>query len=247
MVEVEYQDRLAILRLNRPPVNAVDVDLLRAVDLALGEIAGRDDLAALVVTGAGRAFSAGLDLRDVPSYTPAGQREMVRGINRMVATLYGLPIPTVAAVTGHAIAGGLVIALACDYRIGTSAPCRIGLTEARAGIPFPHAAMAIVKAELGPAVARRRTLVAMNGSSQEALAEGILDEVQAPEAVVPRALEVARDLATIPRVAYGRIKRQLRAETLARIEPGAADGTDPLLDDWLGPDTREAAAALLRK
>lgn len=246
MVDVEYQERIAILRLNRPPVNAVNVDLLRATDVALREVAGRDDLAALIVTGAGKAFCAGLDLKDVPSYAPAGQREMVLGINRMVATLYALPIPTIAAVTGHAIAGGLVIVLACDYRIGTSAPCQIGLTEARAGIPFPEGAMAIVKAELGPAVARRRTLVATNTSSQEALAEGILDELQAPERVLPRALEVARDLATIPRVAYGQIKRQLRAETLARIEPGVAAGTDPLLDTWVSADTERASASLLR-
>jgi enoyl-CoA hydratase len=247
MVDVEYQERIAILRLNRPPVNAVNVELLRATDVALGEVAGHDDLAALILTGAGKAFCAGLDLKDVPSYTRAGQREMVLGINRIVTRLYGLPIPTVAAVTGHAIAGGLVIALACDYRVGTSAPCQIGLTEARAGIPFPEAAMAVVRAELGPVVARRRALVAVNGSSQEALAGGMLDELQAPERVVPRALEVARDLASIPRLAYGQIKRQLRAETLARIEAGVAAGTDPLLETWLSADTEEAAGSLLRK
>jgi enoyl-CoA hydratase len=247
MVNVDYQDRIAILRLNRPPVNAVNVDLLRAAATALRDIAARDDLTALIVTGAGRAFCAGLDLRDVPSYTPVGQQEMVLGINRMVATLYALPIPTVAAVNGHAIAGGLVIALSCDYRVGTTAPCQIGLTEARAGIPFPEGAMAVVKAELSPAVARRRTLVAVNSSSREALADGILDELQPPDRVMPRALEIARDLATIPRVAYGQIKRQLRAEMLAAIEAGVAAGTDPLLDAWLSADTKGAAAGLLQK
>src|SRR5262245_24745283 len=129
MVDIEAHDGIATLRLNRPPVNAVNIDLLRAADAALREIAGRSDLRALIVTGAGKAFCAGLDLRAVPAYAPAEQREMVLGISRMVATLYALPIPTVAAVNGHAIAGGLVIVLACDYRVGTDAPCQIGLTE----------------------------------------------------------------------------------------------------------------------
>lgn len=247
MVDIEVQDRIAIFRLNRPPVNAVNVDLLRAADAALREIAARNDLAALIVTGAGRAFCAGLDLKAVPSYTAAGQREMVLGISRMVAILYALPIPTVAAVNGHAIAGGLVIVLACDYRVGSTAPCQIGLTEARAGIPFPQGAMAVVKAELSPAVARRRTLVALNSSSQEALADGILDELQPPDRVLARALEVARDLASMPAIGYGQIKRQLRAETLAAIEPAVAAGTDPLLDTWLSNDTKGAAAGLLAK
>jgi enoyl-CoA hydratase len=246
MVDIEVQDRIATLRLNRPPVNAVNVDLLRAADRALRDVAARTDLDALIVTGAGKAFCAGLDLKDVPSYATAGQHEMVLGISRMVATLYALPIPTVAAVNGHAIAGGLVIVLACDYRVGTTAACQIGLTEARAGIPFPLGAMAVVKAEMSPAVARRRTLVARNSSSQEALADGILDELQPPDRVLPRAVEVARDLASMPAVSYGQIKRQLRAETLAAIEPAVAAGTDPLLDSWLSGDTKSAAAGLLK-
>jgi enoyl-CoA hydratase len=246
MIDLDVHDGIATLRLNRPPVNAVNIDLLRAADVALRDIAKRTDLRALIVTGAGRAFCAGLDLRAVPTYAAADQKEMVLGISRMVATLYALPIPTVAAVNGHAIAGGLVIVLACDYRVGSDAPCQIGLTEARAGIPFPQGAMAVVKAEMSPAVARRRTLIARNSSSQEAFADGILDELQPPEQVLSRAMEVARDLAALPAVAYGQIKRQLRAETLAAMEPGVAANTDPLLGSWLTGDTKAAAASLLR-
>jgi enoyl-CoA hydratase len=246
MVDIDIHDGIATLRLNRPPVNAVNLDLLRAADGALRDLAARTDLRALILTGTGKAFCAGLDLKDVPAYGAAGQREMVLGISRMVATLYALPIPTVAAVNGHAIAGGLVIVLACDYRVGTTAPCQIGLTEARAGIPFPQGAMAVVKAELTPAVARRRALLARNSSSQDALADGILDEMQPPARVLPRATEIARDLAAAPALAYAKIKRQLRAETLAAIEPAVAAGTDPLLDSWLSGDTKSAAASLLK-
>lgn len=246
MIDLDVQDGIATLRLNRPPVNAVNLELLRAADSALRDIKARTDVRALIVTGAGKAFCAGLDLRAVPGYTPPEQQEMVLGISRMVATLYALPVPTVAAVNGHAIAGGLVIVLACDYRVGTEAPCQIGLTEARAGIPFPHGAMAVVKAEMSKAVARRRTLVARNSSSQEAMADGFLDELQPPERVLPRSLEVALDLASLPPISYGQIKHQLRSETLAAMEPIVAANTDPLLDSWLSGDTKAAAASLLR-
>jgi enoyl-CoA hydratase/carnithine racemase len=106
--------------------------------------------------------------------------------------------------------------------------------------------MAVVLAEMSPAVGRRRTLLARNSNSQDALTEGILDELQPPDRVLPRALEVARDLALAPPIAYAQIKRQLRAETLAAIEPAVAAGTDPLLDSWLSGDTKGAAASLLK-
>src|SRR5262249_61428695 len=102
---------------------------------------------ALVITGAGACFCAGLDLKRVPLYGPEEQRAMVTAINQMVTALYACPLPVVAAVNGHAIAGGLILTLACDYRIRTTATCQLGITEARAGIPFPAAATAWPEAD----------------------------------------------------------------------------------------------------
>jgi enoyl-CoA hydratase len=246
MIDLEYDDGIATLFLNRPPVNAIDLAFLERAEAALAEIAARQDVAALIVTGRGRAFSAGLDLKAVPAYGAADQRRTMQGINKMVGRLYALSLPTVAAINGHAIAGGLVLALACDYRVGTSAPCQIGLTEARAGIPFPRAAMAVVRSELSPAVARRLTLHARNYGPQAALADGIVDELQPPEQVFSRAHALARELGAVPRVAYGRIKRQLRGTVLDDLADAIATGADPMFDSWLSPETAGAAAALLK-
>jgi enoyl-CoA hydratase len=244
-VRTERRGEIAILHLDRPPVNAVDLDMGRQAGEALDQLLAAAP-GAIVLTGAGACFSAGLDLKVVPLYGAAEQREMVGRANRLLTALYASPVPVVAAVNGHAIAAGFVIAVACDYRVGTAGPCKIGLTEARAGIPFPAAAMAIVQAELAPAAARMLTLVARNVDAARALALGVLDEVVPADAVLPRALAVAEDLASMPRDAWTRIKRQLRAPAIARLAEIAA-GADPLLTSWLEPEATEASRAVLRE
>jgi enoyl-CoA hydratase len=246
-IRIERDGAICVLTIDRPPVNAIDLRVLRDADRALSQIAADPDTRALVVTGGGAAFSAGLDLKAVPVYSREEQREVMQTLNRVVTRLYGLPMPTVAAVNGHAIAGGLVLVLACDYRVCTDAPCRIGLTEARAGIPFPAAPMAVVQAELSPAVARRMTLVAQNTIPEQALRDGVVDELWPASEVMARARGVARDMGAIARTAYAQIKRQLRAAALDYLEPLVAEGRDPLLESWLSDETPSAAKGLLRR
>ena len=245
-VHIEHDGRVAVFRLNRPPANAIDLEFAVEIEAAFTRLMD-SDAGAVVMTGSGGFFSAGLDLKHVPYYGRDEQRAMVTTINRMIARLYACPRPVVGAINGHAIAGGLIVALACDYRVGSAAPCKLGVTEARAGIPFPAAAMAVLQAELAPNVARILTLRANNVSPETALAYGLVDELQPSARVVPAAIEVARDLAGIPPDAYARIKRQLRGATIARIDDIIANGSDPLLESWLTAEAPAASAALLRR
>jgi enoyl-CoA hydratase len=245
MIRVESTDGIALVRFERPPANAIELESATALEETLGRLEADGGTRAVVLTGHGEFFSAGLDLKVVPAYGAEEQRAMVMAINRLVGRLYALELPAVAAVNGHAIAGGLVVVLACDFRIGRQGPYRLGLTETRAAVPYPAAAMTVVTSELGPAVARRRVLLARNGTPEDALADGVLDELAPGDAVVPRALDVARELAALPRVAYARIKRQLRARALERIGDVLATGADPLVTGWLAAETASAAAEVL--
>jgi enoyl-CoA hydratase len=148
----------------------------------------------------------------------------------------------VAAVDGHAIAGGLVLAMCADVRIAGPGG-KLGLTELRAGVPYPAAAIGVCAAELAAPVARRLVLRAELFDTARALEWSILDEVVAEGQVVERALEVAADLASAPAATSARIKEQLRGATTAELEAAAA--ADPLLDGWLSSETAAAAASRL--
>jgi len=155
-VQVESRGELALVKLDRPPANALDPQVLEELDAAREELVSSEP-AAVVVSGREGFFSAGVDLKLVPTLDPDGQRAMVDGINRLVVGWYGFPRPVVAAVTGHAIAGGMVIALCADYRVCASEG-KLGLTELRAGVPYPVGAIALVRAELPAPTARALAL-----------------------------------------------------------------------------------------
>jgi enoyl-CoA hydratase len=246
-VAIERDGDVAILRLARPPVNAFNLAFMDEAAAATARLREAPDVAAVVLTGAGAHFSAGLDLKEVPLYGPEDQRAMVAKANRAMLDLHGFPKPVVAALNGSAIAGGLVFALACDFRVGTTAPtCKIGLTEVRAGIPFPAVALAIVRAELPAPSARRLLLGGRNVDPEAALALGILDELVPPERVLARACEVAKDLATASARAYAVTKLALRSATLAAMEKVVREDADPMMQAWLAPDSAAASRALLR-
>src|SRR5262245_15052944 len=108
MIDVESREGIALVRVARPPANAIDLEAARGLEETLAALEADDRVRAVVMTGTGRFFSAGLDLKVVPTYDAARQRAMVTAINRLIGRAYGLGVPLVAAVNGHAIAGGLV-------------------------------------------------------------------------------------------------------------------------------------------
>lgn len=223
------EDGVATLVADRPPANAMDVTLLGDLVAAVEEVAA-DPPAAVVLAGRPGFFSAGADLKAVPGYGPDEQRAMVEGINRMALGVYALPCPVVGAITGHAIAGGMVLALCTDLRVASSEG-RYGLTEVRVGVPYPQAAIGVVQAELAPPALRLLAFGNALHDARRCLELGVFDEVVEPGAVLPRALEIARELAALPADVYARTKGDLRGAAIERLRAAAAD--DPLLARWV--------------
>jgi enoyl-CoA hydratase len=227
----EDRDGVRVLALARPPVNAIDLGLVQALGAALADAEADAGCRALVLTGAAGVFSAGIDTRRIPAYDAAQRAEMLRGLNRTVLALYAFPKPAVAAISGHALGGGLVLALCCDVRVAARGAFRLGLLEAIAGVPFPAGPLTAVRAELSPERARRLALTSVVFGPEDPLAEGVVDRVVAPEALPGEALAEARTLLAQP--AFAAVKRQLRAEAVAKLRHIVAADDEPMLASWL--------------
>ncbi|HVS66308.1 MAG TPA: enoyl-CoA hydratase/isomerase family protein [Thermoanaerobaculia bacterium] len=230
-VAIENHDGVWVLELGRPPVNAVELELAHDLNEALRAAETTPDCRALVMTGSHGVFSAGIDVRVVPGYDADGRHRLIRSVNDLVRRLYALPKPTIAAINGHALGGGLVIALSCDLRFASQGYYQLGLNEVFSGVPFPAAPLAVVEAELDP---RSRRLMALRGSTfgpLDDLAAAFVDAVYPPKDLMQAALDRARAAARAP--GYSAIKRQLRAATLVRLDAALAQDFDPLLEEGL--------------
>jgi len=244
LTESREDGGIAVLTLDRPPVNALNSAFLQAIERRLAELEGDADLRALVMTGAGKTLSGGMDLKELQGFSVADQNELAEAFSRTFAKLYVFPKPVVAAVNGAAIAGGLFVALASDYRVAR-AGAWLGLTEVRVGVRFPAGPLEVARQELSASAARRLMLGGQNVRAEQALEMGILDEVVAADQVMTRAMEMAAEYSKIPPATYAAVKAQLRGHTAAAILEAVDSRSDPTLKGWFSEETYEAARALL--
>jgi enoyl-CoA hydratase len=244
-VTIEQHGDVALVRIDRPPANAMNPQLLSDGRAVLEELRAAEP-GAVVLTGRPGFFSAGVDLKLAPTLDRDAQREMVEGINTTFLDWYSFPRPVVSAVNGHAIAGGLILALTGDQRVGAG-DGKLGLTELKAGIGYPLAAIGIVKAELTPPAARILALGAELVDMRTGLELGLLDELVEPDHLIDRSLELATALAALPRSAYPRVKEQVRGDTIAALRAKLDAGDDPMLGSWVGDEAAAASAAILER
>jgi enoyl-CoA hydratase len=239
MIERASDGDVRILTLAHGKANALDVELCAALAEEIAAFAASPDRA-LVVAGRGAIFCAGVDLRRVA----AGGRDYVLrflpALERAFEALFALERPLVTAINGHAIAGGFVIAQAGDRRILARGEATLGAPELRVGVPFPAIAVEIVRAAVP---AERQNALLLSGEivgADSALAHGLADELAPPEALVARAIAVARELAAAPPRSYALTKRALRApahESLARRGPAASRD---VLEAWASDEVLSA-------
>jgi enoyl-CoA hydratase len=212
---------IAVVRLAAGKVNALDVALVRAVTGAFAEL-DASAVRGVVLTGAGRAFSAGVDLWQVATGGADYVREFLPALVDCFEAVFDCGKPVVAAVNGHAIAGGCVLASCCDHRVMAAGAGRIGVTELAVGVPFPTSALEILAYTAGPEQARRAVFGAATYPPEAAVGVGLADDVVPPEELLPAAVAAATRLARIPADTYRFTKQQSHAsvrERLARRRP----------------------------
>jgi enoyl-CoA hydratase len=243
MMHLDDHAGVGVLRIEHGKVNELDIALL---DAMTEQLRAAEGLRALVITGTGKVFSAGADLVGVLAADDATVRDGVRALAEAFGTLFAFPRPVVAAINGHAIAGGCIIACACDHRVmgphGT-----IGLAELRVGVPFPAAALEVVRFAVRPRYLQQLVYLGENFAPVGALERGLVDEVVPQDQVLDRAIEVAEQLASIPPSTFAHTKRALRRDAIAAIQRYGPDADAEAARIWSSPEGRGAIEGFLAK
>lgn len=259
MIRCEERDEgLVVLRLEHGKANALDLELAEALADRLESLRGEHGTRALVLTGTGTIFSAGVDLFRVLEEDEEYVDAFLSSLGRLLRDVALYPRPVVAALNGHAVAGGCVLACACDLRLMAAGDGTIGVPELRVGIPFPALALDLVRAAVPPVHLREIVYGGRTYGPRDALERGLIDEIVEPARLLDRALEAAAELAAIPARAFALTKRQLQkgggpaflaggAAFLAG-GPGDAEEIDrAVVRCWKAAESREAIRIYLER
>lgn len=246
-MKIEQRGRVALLQMNAGKANALGPQWLAQTEALLDEIL-RGPARAVVITGYEGFFSAGLDL---PSLVSLSRNEMTAFMDRFSATMlrvFEFQRPVVAAVNGHAIAGGCVCALQADTRIMVRGSAKIGLNEVALGVGLPAGVVETLRCQVP---ASSLLPVALEGklfTSDDALKLGLVDEIVPAEDLLTRSLARAEQLAELPTLSFAHAKSQVRRPAADAVRAALAAGdSGRWVDIWLAPETQERIAAAVAK
>jgi enoyl-CoA hydratase len=204
----------AVVHMDDGKANALSSGMIAELDAALTR--AEEEATAVVLAGRPDRFCAGFDLKTMMA-SPASAMALLREGAALFMRLYGSPVPIVVACTGHALAGGALVLLTADLRIGAAGAYRIGLNEVSIGLPTPILAVELARDRLAPTELTRATLRANVYGPEEAARAGYLDEVVPVGDVLTRAKEEAAKLGSLARPAFAASKKRLRGRTIDHI------------------------------
>jgi len=249
MIDVVDHGRIRELRLARPPVNALDPDLIAALRGALAKAVGAA-CEAIVLSGAPGRFSGGLDVPALLQLDRAGIHQTWTNFFGLMRDLAASPVPTVAAITGHSPAGGMVLAIFTDYRVLAEGPYVVGLNEVQVGLQLPAVVLRGLTFVVGERQAARMATGGLLLAPAEALRYGLVDELAPLEQVVPRALAWATETIARPRVAMTATRQRARRPLVDAFDQLGDESLVTMVDNWFSPEpqaTLRALAARLKK
>lgn len=238
---------IPVVRLNRPKANALNLAFIEEIIRMFQDLAHDEGVKAVVLTGEGNFFSAGLDVVEISGYDVARSEEFWHAFARMLEVLATFPKPFVCAINGHSPAGGCILAICADHRVMAEGPFTIGLNEVPVGIVVPEPVFVLYSLWVGPRRAYQYLLQGKLLTPQEALEAGLVDAVVAQERVVPTALEIAGAYTKLDPDTVQKTKRNLRKAFERSIQGGFDSSFGETLRHWWSPGARAALMALVQK
>lgn len=246
MIDIERRETVAVVKLSRGVTNALNLDLVNQLAEALRQTEQDLDIRGIVLSSSNdKFFIIGFDIPELLKLDREGMREFYQAFNQLSLQLYAFPKPTVAAITGHATAGGCILALCCDYRFIAEGRKLMGLNEVRLGVTVPYPADRIVRSLVEPRYARVIMEEGAFHSPEQSLRMGLVDDIVPLDEVRTAAVEKASLLGALPHEAWARIKRNRIENVEAQIRGRLEETEQSFLDCWFSDEAqgqlREAA------
>jgi enoyl-CoA hydratase len=246
MIDTQIGDGVAVLTLEHGKVNALDVEFCDALAARFKELAASRTARAVVLTAKGNVFSAGVNLIRLSEGGADYVRQFMPSLHRCFEAVFFHPKPVVAAVNGHAVAGGCVLACCADRRIMARGEGRIGVTELLVGVPFPVLAFEIMRLAVPARFLAEAIYSGATYLPDAAVERGLIDELAEPAEVLEDACAVAQELAALSPAAFAQTKAQLRQAAAERVARDAAV-EKAATEIWAGPETLAYVRAYVQR
>jgi enoyl-CoA hydratase/carnithine racemase len=248
LLEINRYDEVVLARLNHGVTNAINLEMVYELKETVEQVRSDSAVRALVFASANeKFFSIGFDIPQLFAFSQEEFKSFFRAFNQVCLDLYTLPKPTVAALNGHAIAGGCILALCFDYRLIGQGRKLMGLNEIKLGVPVPYIADCCLRALIGVRQARD---VMESGEffGPEATARmGMVDEVLPDEKVVELAVEKGRQLGALPAAAYGAVKRNRVEGIQAEVTAKWDEKERFFVESWCSEEVRRRLREAMEK
>jgi enoyl-CoA hydratase/carnithine racemase len=247
-ISIDRRGAVALIKLDRGVTNPLNLACALELGNAIDQARKDPGVRSVVLSSANdKFFSIGFDIPELFEQDQDGFMRFYRAINRTCLALYTLPKPVVAAITGHAIAGGCILALCCDYRFISEGRKLMGLNEIKLGVPVPYLADRVLHALVGTRYAREIMESGEFYPPEEGFLMGLVDEILPPDQVVDLAIAKAEQMGALPTGAYALIKRNRVEDIETQVLARGEQQEQAMLDCWYSADGRERLREAMAK
>ena len=244
MLKTDILNRVAICSLNRGVTNALNVDMIQKIHYELDKLENNSNIYGVILTSSNTKFySIGLD---IPELFPLSEKEFkifYQNFSLLCVKILSFPKPVIAVINGHAIAGGCILALACDYRYAKKKEFKMGLNEIKLGVPVPYIAECILRDLIG--INKTRVICETGDffSPEELVNLGLIDDIFSEEILQDNAVKKITKIASHSVEAYSKIKEIRNEEILKRFKQNSEKTTDEFVNLWYSPVARKNLAS----
>jgi enoyl-CoA hydratase/carnithine racemase len=247
-VQLEITNKIGILHLVGGVTNPINQELIDELSKFVNALKDDNKVKGVVLTSQSeKFFSIGFDLPQLYKQSQDEIQTFYHSFNQLCIDLYTIPKPTVAAIIGHAIAGGCILSLCCDYRFIASGRKLMGLNEIKLGLPVPYPADCILRQLVGDRVATELMYTGDFYAADDLLKFGLVDRILPDEKVIPESIEKVKLLGSMPKSAFEMIKFNRVSEVQSKILERLPEKEQYFLDHWHTDEVRELLKEAIKK